>query len=83
MTTAQQGKAPSIPDEPAEQASPLDQVLWTRTRPAESRTLIFKLPLPFVPVERQAPSRLTSPCEEKLLSAGPSTRISQAADFGR
>src|SRR6266511_3641708 len=51
--------------------------------PADRRTLILKLPLPLIPVARQAPSRFTHPCDEKLLRAGPSTRISQVADLGR
>lgn len=61
----------------------ISQLRWTRTRPAVRLTLIAKVPPVVVPVERQAPSRFSSPCEPKLLSAGPSTLISTAADFGR
>src|SRR6266498_306429 len=68
---------------PLREASSRGQTRCTRTRPADRRTLILKLPLPLIPVARQAPSRFTNPCDEKLLRAGPSTRISQVADLGR
>src|SRR6266542_636872 len=68
---------------PLREASSRGQTRCTRTRPADRRTLILKLPLPLIPVARQAPSRFTNPCDEKLLRAGPSTRISQVADLDR
>src|SRR6266542_4254713 len=83
------GRVPPAPVEAGPRAAPAGhlerggQVRCTRTRPAVRRMLILKLPTPVVPVERQAPSRLTRPCDPKLLRAGPDTRISQVADLGR